>query len=416
MRFGLFIARKIYYDSDGEKKFSRPAIRIAIFGIAVGLIVMLVSLAIVLGFKKEISSKVAGFGAHAQIVNLSINENYEANPVVLSDTLLTVISVTIPNSEFQVYASKLGMLKTDSDFCGINFKGVGEKYNLDYFESCLVDGVIPSFSAAENTNNIVISLSTANMLGLKVGMPVYSYFLSSEKIRSRKFNVAGIYNTNLTDYDKSLVLTDIYTVRRLNGWDSTMVTGCEINIKAQNKINEYVNELSKAFRSSTFSGDEKNYKAFTIKQLNPQIFSWLDILDANIVMILILMICVSSVTVASGLLIIMLERINMIGVLKALGTDNSTIRNVFINFALLVIGRGLIIGNVLAIALCYLQKYFSFIPLDSSVYYIDTVPVEFHWGYMLLINLLTIVISLIVIWGASFFISIKKTVLQTNIE
>jgi lipoprotein-releasing system permease protein len=195
-----------------------------------------------------------------------------------------------------------------------------------------------------------------------------------------------------------------------------MVTGCEINIKAQNKINEYVNELSKAFRTSTFSGDEKNYKAFTIKQLNPQIFSWLDILDTNIVMILILMICVSSVTVASGLLIIMLERINMIGVLKALGTDNSTIRNVFINFALLVIGRGLIIGNVLAISLCYLQKYFSFIPLDSSVYYIDTVPVEFHWGYMLLINLLTIVISLIVIWGASFFISIKKTVLQTNIE
>lgn len=415
MRFDFFIAKRIYSDIGVKVKYSRPAIRIATLGITIGTIVMLLSISILQGFKKEISSKITAFGSHAQILNLDVDEYYEPSPIILSNTLINTIKSTIPECNIYLYVSKLGILKTDENFCGINFKGVDEGYNFDYFKRSLVKGEIPQFSAKKSTNKILISQSTATMLKLDIGMKVYSYFLSSKTIRARKFEVVGIYNTNLTDYDKSLVFTDLHTIRRLNGWDSTMFSGCEIKTPDIKYIESHSTVLKRNVDLLNHN-EKKELGVFTLKELNPQIFSWLEILDTNIVMILILMLCVSSVTVASSLLIIMLERINMIGILKSLGTCSSDIRNIFINFALIIVGKGLVIGNIIAIVLCYLQKHFSIMTLDPSVYYIDSVPVELNWSSILLLNLLITLVSLLIIFGASFLISISRPVQSIRFE
>jgi len=414
MRFDFFIAKRIYSDLGVKGKFSRPANRIATLGVAIGTIVMLLSISILYGFKKEINSKVIAFGSHAQVLSLTIDQNYEPSPLIFDSTLVNTIKSSVPECDVYIYASKLGILKTDENFCGINFKGVGEEYNLDHFKRYLVKGEIPQFSAKESTGKILISQSTADLLDLDIGMKVYSYFLSSKTLRARKFEVAGIYNTNLTDYDKSLAFTDLHTVRRLNGWDSTMVSGCEIDFHDIKSIESCSFKLKKNI--DLLNNDSRTLGAFTSRELNPQIFSWLEILDTNIVMILILMLCVSSVTVASGLLIIMLERINMIGILKSLGICNSEVRNIFINFALIIVGKGLLIGNIIAIALCYLQKYFSIVSLDSSVYYIDSVPVELNFLSILLLDLLIVLVSLFVILGTSFLVSIGKPIRSINFE
>lgn len=415
MRFDFFIAKRIYSDLGVKGNFSRPAIRIATSGIAIGTVVMLLSITILQGFKKEISSKVLAFGAHVQVLSLNVDQNYELSPIIIDNTLVNIIKSSLPEGKIQLFASKLGILKTDKNFCGINFKGIDERYNLDYFKQSLVRGEIPQFSSNKSTNKILISQSTASMLNLDVGMNVYSYFLSSKTMRARKFEVAGIYNTNLTDYDKSLVFTDLHTIRRLNGWDSTMVSGCEIEVPNSNDIEVYSTTLKNNIDLLNKNND-KTYGVFTLKELNPQIFSWLEILDTNIIMILVLMLCVSSVTVASGLLIIMLERINMIGILKSLGAHDYDIRNIFINFAVIIVSKGLIIGNIIAITLCYIQKNFSIISLDPSVYYIDCVPVELNLFSILLLNLLIGFVSLFIILGASFLISIGKPIRSIRFE
>ncbi len=410
MSFEFFIARRIYSDTNkGKKHFSRPAIRIAMAGIAIGLVVMLVSLCVVLGFKHEISAKVIGFGSHVQVVSRTMDADYEVLPLIADDTLMNVVRSVDGVSDVQTYVSKLGMLKTEEDFCGMNFKGLGEDYDVSFFRDCLVDGVLPEFNSSESTNQLLISETTSRTMHLGVGDKVYAYFLNNERMRARKFDVVGIYNTNLTEYDKTIALTDIYTMRRLNGWESDMVTTCEVTVDDFEDIDNVTYELATKV-SQVHPRNNCVYGAFSVTELNPHIFSWLSVLDTNVVMILVLMICVAAVTIISGLLIVILERINMIGVVKSLGASNMMVRRIFMNFAVMLVGRGMLIGNIVGITLCAIQKYVGLIKLDASVYYIDTVPIRFNWLYIVGVNVLTLVISCIVIFGTSFLVSVSKPV------
>ncbi len=407
MAFELFIAKRIYADKseDGER-FSRPAIRIAMLGVAIGVAVMLVSLAVVLGFKHEVSSKVIGFGSHIQVLSLTQNQNYEMMPVLTNDTLIRKVKKVQGIGHIQKFATKLGILKTEENFRGLTFKGVGEDYDLTFFQHCLVDGKMPKFSSKEATNEILLSQKVAGDLGVKTGDKIFAYFMGEESMRARRFKVAGIFVTNMNDYDKNYVITDIYTVRKLNNWDEEMSSGLEVTVDDFDRVDELASKLQFIHQGTDRNG--VTYGVFSIKDIAAHTFAWLSVLDMNVVMILVLMILVSAFTVVSGLLIIMLERINMIGTLKVLGATNVSVRRIFINFSIMLVGQGLLWGNVFGLLLCWIQQRFHLISLDASVYYIDSVPIRFDWWLILAVNVATLLISTIVIWGSSHLISIGK--------
>ena len=407
MAFELFIAKRIYADrsEDGER-FSRPAIRIAMLGVAIGVAVMLISLAVVLGFKHEVSSKVIGFGSHIQVLSLTQNQNYEMMPVLTNDTLIRKVKKVQGVGRIQKFATKIGILKTEEDFRGLTFKGVGEDYDLSFFQSCLTSGKMPKFSAKEASNEILLSQKVAGDLGVKVDDKIFAYFMGEESMRARRFKVAGIFATNMNDYDKNYVITDIYTVRKLNGWDEEMSSGLEVTVNDFDRVEELTNKLQFIHKDTDRNG--VTYGVFSIKDIAAHTFAWLSVLDMNVVMILVLMILVSAFTVVSGLLIIMLERINMIGTLKVLGATNVSVRKIFIQFSVMLVGQGLLWGNVIGLLLCWIQQKFHLISLDATVYYIDSVPIQFNWWLILAINVATLLISTFVIWGSSHLISIGK--------
>lgn len=407
MSFELFIAKRIYADKaeDGER-FSRPAIRIAMLGVAIGVAVMLVSLAVVLGFKHEVSSKVIGFGSHIQVLSLTQNQNYEMLPVLTNDTLIRKVKKVQGVGHIQMFATKIGILKTEENFRGLTFKGVGEDYDLSFFQNSLKEGKMPKFSAKEGSNEILLSEKVAGDLGVKVGDKVFAYFMGEESMRARRFKVAGVFATNMNDYDKNYVITDIYTVRKLNSWDEEMSSGLEVTVNDFDKVDELTQRLQFIHQGTDRNG--VTYGVFSIKDIAGHTFAWLSVLDMNVLMILVLMILVSAFTVVSGLLIIMLERVNMIGTLKVLGATNVSVRKIFIQFSLMLVGQGLLWGNVSGLLLCWIQQRFHLISLDATVYYIDSVPIQFNWWLILAVNAVTFLISALVIWGSSHLISIGK--------
>lgn len=407
MSFKSFIAHRIYADKseDGER-FSRPAVRIAMLGVMMGVAVMLISLAVVLGFKEQITSKVMGFGCHIQAVSLTQNQYREMLPLTTDKAMIESVRRVEGVKHVQPFAYKLGVLKTEDDFCGVNFKGVGNDYDMSFLQSCLVEGEIPSFKSDTPSNELLISRRVATDLGLEVGDKVFAYFMGEEAMRARRFTVAGLFTTNMDDYDKNTVITDIYTVRKLNHWEADQSTGLEVSVSDVDDIERTTDCLQFLHRQPQPDGIVCG--VFSIKELAAHTFAWLSVLDINVVMILILMILVSAFTVVSGLLIIMLERINMIGTLKVLGATNSMVRGIFVHFCTMLVGRGILYGNLLGFAICFLQKYCHVISLDPSVYYIDSVPIAFDWVLIVTINLITFLISLLVIWGSSHLIGLGK--------
>lgn len=407
MSFEFFIARRIFADraADGEH-FSRPAVRIAMFGVAVGMMVMLISLAVVLGFKREVSSKVMGFGSHIQMVSLTQNQRYEILPVLTNDTLLHAVKSVPGIKHVQMFANKLGVLKTDDDFCGLNFKGIGEDYDTEFLKSCLVEGEMPQFSSEVSSNQIVISRKVASDLGVEAGDRIFAYFMGEEEMRARRLTIAGVFETHMNDYDENYVITDIYTVRRLNNWEKDESSGLEITVHNFDKVEELTRQLQQFCRGTDRNG--VTYGVFSIKTIAEHTFAWLSVLDMNVTMILVLMMLVSAFTVASGLLIIMLERINMIGTLKVLGATNGIVRKIFSNFSIMLVGRGLLLGNAVGLLLCWLQQEYRLVKLDASVYYIDAVPIAFDWLFILAVNVLTVLVATLVIWGSSHLISLGK--------
>ncbi len=404
MNLPLYIARKIYADTGDRHKVSKPAMRIAIAGVAIGLAVMIVSVSVVFGFKHTIQDKVIGFGGHIQVADFMTLQNQEQYPIQMGDSMLRVIRSIPGVSHVQRFAMKQGILKTDSDFLGVAFKGIGADYDTIFIHQHMVEGSIPHFSDSVSTNSILISQRMADMLHLKAGGRVFAYFIDQQGVRARRFTIAGIYRTNLTQYDRTICFTDLHTAVRLNGWESDQVTGAEVTVADLNRLNDVESLfIDRVNRSVDRYG--ATYTSKTIQEVNPQIFHWLNLLDLNVWIILALMVAVAGVTMVSGLLIIILERTTMIGVLKALGARNRMVRRVFLWFAVFIIGRGLLWGDGIALALLLLQRYTGLVRLDPTTYYVDTAPVEINIPIILLLNLVTLLVSVLVLIGPSYLVS-----------
>lgn len=404
MNFPLFIARKIYNDKGDKHQVSRPAIRIATIGVAIGLAVMIISVSVVLGFKHTIRDKVIGFGCHITVADFLALQEERPYPICIDYSMMTVLKSVKGVKHVQRYAMKQGILKTDSDFMGVMFKGVAEEYDTTFIHQNMVEGTIPKFSSKASSNKILISRMTADKLKLKLGDKVFTYFIDNNDVRARKFSIAGIYQTNLTRFDKIICFCDLYTSVKLNGWEEGQVSGAEITVNDYNLLKETEDDVVRKVNRTTDKYGQ-TFSSSTVEQMNPQIFTWLDLLDLNVWIILALMICVSGITMISGLLIIILERTNMIGVMKALGARNRTIRHTFLWFAVFIIGRGMLWGNIVGIGLIALQHYTGIVSLDPSTYYVSTVPVEFNFLIILAINIATLVVSVLALIAPSYLIS-----------
>jgi len=399
----LFIARKVYFGESTKQKVSSPAIKIAVAGIAIGLAAMVLSVCIVVGFKKEIRDKVIGFGSHIQITSFANTASYDTKPVRLSDSLLSVLQSN-PNIEhIESYATKPGIIKTDTDFQGVVLKGVGENYDWSFFKDNMIEGDVFQPSDSTVANQAIISKYIADRLHLKLGDSFFSYFIQDPP-KVRKFTITGIYSTNFEDYDKLFMIVGLNTVQRLNSWDANQVSGLELRVKDYSRLQEVKDDLFFQMAGS-HDGDGNALFTRSIEDINPMIFSWLSLLDMNVWVIIILMLAVSGFTMISGLLIIILERANMIGILKALGCRNTDIRKIFLYISSFLIIKGMIWGNVIALVICILQKMFGIIKLDPATYYVTEMPVYLNPLYIILINIGALLISLAMMIGPSYLIA-----------
>ena len=404
MHFPLFIAKRLYSEQGDKRKVSRPAIHIATAGVAIGLAVMIISVCVVLGFKHTIRDKVIGFGSHIQVADFLTLQQMEQYPIVIDDSMTNVLKHIPDVAHVQRFAMKEGILKTDSDFQGVAFKGVGPEFDSTFIHSNMVEGSIPHFSDSVSHNQILVSQLMADKLHLKSGQRIFAYFFDNNGVRTRRFTIAGIYQTNLKKYDETIVFTDLYTAVKLNGWESDQASGAELSVNNFDNLDMVESRvLSKVKGTVDHYGE--TYSSATIKELNPQIFQWLDLMDLNVWIILALMLIVAGVTMISGLLIIILERTSMIGILKALGARNKTIRHTFMWFAVFIIGKGMLIGNVLSLGLLALQQAFGIIKLDAQTYYVSTVPVEINALYIVALNVATLLISVFMLVAPSYLIS-----------
>lgn len=402
MSIEYFIAKRIHFQQ-GRKNVSRPAVRIAIIAIALGMAVMILSVAVVIGFKQEIRNKVVGFGGHIRVSNYDNNNTFETNPITyskqFSDSLASVKGV----QSVQLYATKPGIIKTTDEFQGIVLKGIDRNFNWDFFRTHLVAGDTLQLTDSLR-NDIVISKHLADLLRLKVGDSFYTYFIK-DQVKARKFTIRGIYATNFVEYDKLFIITDVRHIQRLSGWESNQYSGYEVLISDFDNMDVVADYVNVVAQQSVTSDDSQKYYVQTIKELSPQLFGWLDLLDMNVWVILSLMLAVAGFNMISGLLILILERTNMIGILKSVGATNWSVRKVFLYFAVFLIGKGMFWGNLIGLSLCALQYFTHILPLDPEAYYVSYVPIVFNWSYLILLNAGTFVASVLMMIAPSYLIS-----------
>ncbi|MBR4388728.1 MAG: ABC transporter permease [Prevotella sp.] len=404
MNLPYFLASRINKDHTATRKVSRPAIKIGMWGVAIGLAVMIISVCVVIGFKHTIRDKVIGFGSHITVNEFQSMQESNNNPVCFDDSMMHRLASISGIAHVQRYALKQGILKTDEDFLGVMFKGVGPEFDSTFISSNMVEGHMPVFSDSISTNQLVISRLMADKLRVKAGDRIFAYFLGTDDVRTRRFTIAGIYATNLRQFDESICLVDLYSTVKLNGWESDQASGAELTLNDFDALDQVARDVTREI-DRTQDSYGNTYSSRTVTAANPQIFSWLDLLDLNVWIILGLMVAVAAFTMISGLLIIILERTQMIGILKALGAKNSTVRHTFLWFAAFIIGKGLIIGNIIGLGLCLLQHFTGFVKLDAAAYYVETVPVEINIPLILLLNIATLLLSVLVLIGPSYLIS-----------
>jgi lipoprotein-releasing system permease protein len=404
MNLPLYIAKRIYSDQGDKRKVSRPVIRIATIGVAIGLAVMIVTVSVVLGFKHTIRDKVVGFGSHIQVHNIMNYNGSDPHPICANDSMMKAIESIDGVAHAERFSTTQGILKTDDDFLGVVFKGIAAEYDTTFLHKHLVEGSIPEFSDSVSHYKLLISKMIADKMRLKAGDRVYGYFIDGEDVRTRKFTVSGIYQTNMTRFDETLCFTDLYTASKLNGWTDNQATGIEVIVKDFDRLNETADLfIDNVNRTSDEQGNALTTD--TIYELYPQVFSWLELLDINVWIILALMVCVAGFTMISGLLIIILERTQMIGILKALGARNKTVRHTFLWFSVFIISQGLLLGNLFGIGLVLLQQYTGIVTLDPQTYYVSEAPMELNIPLIVMINLATLLICVFVLIAPSFLIS-----------
>lgn len=404
----LFLAKRFFKNNAHaaeQHKASPPALRIAMAGIAVGLAVMIVSICLVCGLQYEIRQKLSGFAAHIEIVDNNFFGSPETYPLVVDKATVDEVRHAPYVAHVQRMSQKMGVFKTYDNFAGVALKGVGEDYDLSFLRQYMVKGHMPKFSATHTNNEIVISQMIADKLNLHVGDKVYSYFFA-QTVKQRRFKVVGIYNTYLKQFDNTYVITDLYTVNQLNGWRTDQCSGLEVQLHSFDDLTPAVNYLSNHIggrtdrygRSFSVWGVNRNpYTASTI--------SWIGLLDFNVKVILIIMICVAGFTMVSGLLIIILERTSTIGILKALGATNSRIRHTFLWYAAFIVMKGMMWGNILGLGLVLMQKYFHLVHLDPNTYYVNTAPVLINVWWIVGINAVTLIVDILALIIPSYLVS-----------
>lgn len=399
----LFIARRLYH---GEKQghVSASAVRIATAGVAVGILVMIVSLCITIGFQHEIKDKAASLAGHIQVINANSLYDNRTLPIQIDDTLKEELAALPGVRHVQCFALCPAMLKTSDTFRGIMLRGVGTDFDYGFLTSHLVSGSVPSFGCGvAPSDSILMSAHLASALELQVGDRVYSYFFDNN-LRVRRFVVSGIFQTHMADFDTKLCYADIRVVQRLSRWESDQYSGAEIVLHDFNDM-----DTVSAMLSSMFPAREDAYGQYyatpDIEESFPQVFSWLSLLDTNVIAILILMICVAGVTMVSGLLIIILERTRFIGIMKAMGATDTQLRRLFLYLASMIVLRGMFWGNVTAFGLLVLQKATGIVALDPVSYYIDHVPVYFPWDGIAAVNIITLVVCVLVLIVPTYIVS-----------
>ncbi len=395
MNLEYFIANRI--SNKGKESFSGPVIRVSILSISLGLAVMILSIAIVVGFENTISSKVTGFSSQLKIVAFDNNQSLEEQAITLDNELIAGLKADKNISYINLTAKKAGVIKTDDQIQGIVFKGLDKDYNLDFLNKSLTEGKIPGFST--KNDSVLISRDLSRKLNLNIGDDLRVWFLSGDnsRTRGRKFKISGIYKTSLEEFDSRYVIGDLRHIRKLNGWAENQVGTIELFCKNQDIVDETQMGLYKSI--------PYNLQVISIKQEYPQIFNWLDLLDTNVAVVLTLMILVAGITMVSTLFIIIMERTAMIGILKSLGMRNARIRKIFLHKAAHIIGKGMLWGNAGGLGLYFLQYYFQIIKLSSQSYYVDYVPVELYFSYYVYLNLATFLLSLLILIGPSYYIT-----------
>ena len=393
MNFERFIALKTLK----PEGLARPIARVAVISIALGLSVMIVAVAIVTGFQKQIREKVVGFGGHIQITQYNANTSYEYPPIERTQPFMTKLLALPGIKHIQVFAIKAGIISTGTQIQGVVMKGIDRDFDTAFFAQRLIKGHMPILKDSATSNDILVSRTLAMLLGLKVGVPLRVFFINNGEVRARRFNICGIYETELAEFDKIYIIGDIRHVQKLNNWSPNQIAGFEVLI---NDFNDIDNMGHKVFDITSY-----NLNARTIKQLYPQIFDWLELMDMNVLIILVLMVIVAAITMVSTLLILILEQTTLIGLLKAMGAPNWSIRRIFLMKAAWLTLKGMIWGNVISLSICFLQIHFHFLKLPSETYYMAFVPINFNPLHILLINAGTLIICTVMLVVPSYIIA-----------
>ena len=395
MRFEQLIAKR-FLQRD-KNNFSRPLIKIAIVGIALGVLVMILAVSVLRGFRQEITHKVVGFGSHIVVSNFEVGNMYEQIPIENTRPILERISMVDGVKNVQCFATKGGMVKTDDQIHGVVLKGVSDNFDSLFFKENLLEGRLFRFDDSVASNEIIISKTLADKLMFDLGDKVRTYFWQDNNYRARAFEIVGIYSTDLAEFDEAFIVGDIRTVQKLNNWNANQVGGYEI------LIDDFEN-LS-AYASLIYDMLDYDLTLSTVKEENPVLFSWLDLLNTNIILILSVMSVVCMVSIVSALLIMIFEKTSMIGLLKTLGATNSSIRKIFIYKSISIIGKGLVIGNVVALALCLLQSKYNIVTLDSESYSMSSVPVDINVWVFVLVSIGTMAVCLLALLIPTGFIA-----------
>lgn len=382
-----FIAQRLYFSQPSSRSAVRPAVRVALLGIIIGVMVMVVTIGVVVGFKQTVANKVAGFGSHVQVVNYDNNNTYEMLPITWSDSLIDKLSSYAHVKAVAPFYTKPGIAKTDNDFQGVVFKGTTY---WDYFLSNLVEGALPA-----NPNEVIISRRLADKLQLKTESTFLLYFVN-ENVKARKVRVTGIYHSGVGELDDTFIIGLPAFVLALNQWTDHQASGIEVMVDDLRYLHEVGDDVYFA-TANRLDAEGNAFYTQNVEQLNPQIFAWLDLLDMNVIVIIILMLAVAGFNIISGLIILILDSIQLIGTLKALGATNGFVKRIFIKQALMLIGKGMLIGNALGLGLCYLQYTTHLLPLDATSYYVDFVPISFAWGWIIVLNIATVLISMLIL-------------------
>jgi lipoprotein-releasing system permease protein len=400
VKYTSIIAKRIL---KGQKqRFAQLIIRISIASIAIGIAVMLISLAIVTGFQMTIRDKVSGFGAHITISRFDLNQSYESAPIALNQPYIKQIKENNDVISVQPFATKAGIIKQKDIIEGIVLKGVDSSYNWDFFKTNLKEGKILSFDSV-TSKDIMVSKVTATKLAIKVGDKVSMYFIQDPP-RMRAFTVCGIYETGLNQFDGKFAMVDINQIRKLNNWENNEVDGYEVIAKDFSKIDQLAEDIN-----LLLPFDQKGQ---TIKESNPDLFDWIGLFDTNVYILIGLMILISTITVISTLLILILEQTNLIGILKAIGANNQSISSIFIKVAGRIIFIGMILGNLIALLISITQKYTHIIRLNQELYYMDAVPVNINPLHYIIVNIGVFVITSIFVLVPIYFVTRKISTIQ----